>query len=419
MKKINFYDTSSLLLLADELFDQKDTDAEIYISSITLEELEHIKTAANKDIDVKYAARRLLHLLDNNMDKYNVSIYKEGMEKPILKKGISLTNDVKILSCAYDLNNGPFISSDITFFTNDLCLKHIARLFFDKVKSIEEEKDDYLGYKDITMSNDDMTYFYSNPEENIYNLLQNEYLIVRNNEGEIVDRLCWTGENYRHLDYATFSSKWFGNVKPMANDVYQAFVADSFNTNKITMVKGPAGSGKTFLSLAFLLHKLEKNKIDKIIIFCNTVATKDSAKLGYYPGTRDEKLLDSQIGNLLTSKFGGRCEVERMIEEEKLVLLPMSDIRGYDTSGMRAGVYISEAQNLSINLMKLALQRLGEDSICIVDGDCKTQVDDIQFAGPNSGMRRASKVFRGSDIYGEITLKEIHRSRIGRIAENM
>ena len=69
--------------------------------------------------------------------------------------------------------------------------------------------------------------------------------------------------------------------------------------------------------------------------------------------------------------------------------------------------------------MKLALQRLGEDSICIVDGDCKTQVDDIQFAGPNSGMRRASKVFRGSDIYGEITLKEIHRSKIGRIAENM
>ena len=70
------------------------------------------------------------------------------------------------------------------------------------------------------MSNDDMTYFYSNPEENVYDLLQNEYLIVRNNEGEIVDRLCWTGENYRHLDYATFSSKWFGNVKPMANDVY-------------------------------------------------------------------------------------------------------------------------------------------------------------------------------------------------------
>ena len=79
------------------------------------------------------------------------------------------------------------------------------------------------------------------------------------------------------------------------------------------MIKGPAGSGKSYLSLAYLLHRLEKNKIDKIIIFCNTVATKDSAKLGFYPGTRDEKLLDSQIGNFLSSKFGGRIEVERMI----------------------------------------------------------------------------------------------------------
>lgn len=97
----------------------------------------------------------------------------------------------------------------------------------------------------------------------------------------------------------------------------------------------------------------------------------------------------------------------------------MSDIRGYDTSGMRAGIYISEAQNMSISLMKLALQRIGEDSICIVDGDCKAQVDDIQFAGSNNGMKRMSKVFRGEEVYGEITLQMIHRSRVGRIAERM
>ena len=97
----------------------------------------------------------------------------------------------------------------------------------------------------------------------------------------------------------------------------------------------------------------------------------------------------------------------------------MSYIRGYDTSGMRAGIYISEAQNLDINLLKLALQRIGEDSICIVDGDEKTQVDDLLFAGANNGMRKMSKVFRGHSIYGEVQLKEIHRSEIGRIAENM
>lgn len=108
-----------------------------------------------------------------------------------------------------------------------------------------------------------------------------------------------------------------------------------------------------------------------------------------------------------------------MIQEEKLILLPLSDCRGYDTSGMRAGIYISEAQNMDVDLMKLTLQRIGEDSICIIDGDCKTQVDDPHFSGASNGMKRASEVFRGEDIYGEVTLQRIHRSRIARIAENL
>jgi predicted ribonuclease YlaK len=237
--------------------------------------------------------------------------------------------------------------------------------------------------------------------------------------GEIVDKLCWTGKDYRHLTYDNFKSNHFGNIKPMKDDVYQALVADSFANNKITLVKGPAGTCKTYLSLGFLMHKLGRNKIDKIVIFCNTVATKNSAKLGYYPGSKDEKLLDSQIGNMLSTKLGGKFAVEEMIRKEELILLPFSDIRGYDTSGMNAGVYITEAQNLDIELMKLALQRIGEDSICIIDGDYNTQVDDIHFAGSNNGMRRASKIFKGEDVYGEITLRKIHRSRIAEIAEKM
>ena len=235
----------------------------------------------------------------------------------------------------------------------------------------------------------------------------------------MVDTLCWTGEGYRHLNYKNFNSRQFGDVRPYKGDIYQAMFADSLLNNTITMVKGPAGSGKTYLSLAYLFSQLERGKIDKIIVFCNTVATKNSAKLGYYPGTRDEKLLDSQIGNLLISKIGGRVVVEQLIQEEKLVLLPLSDIRGYDTSGMNAGIYISEAQNMDVSLMKLTLQRIGEDSVCIIDGDCKAQVDSIEFAGSNNGMRRASKIFRGEDVYGEVTLKNIHRSRIAEIAENM
>jgi predicted ribonuclease YlaK len=111
--------------------------------------------------------------------------------------------------------------------------------------------------------------------------------------------------------------------------------------------------------------------------------------------------------------------VEKMIDDGTIILLPMSDIRGYDTTGMRAGIYISEAQNMDIELMRLALQRIGEDSICILDGDSDTQVDLSIYAGNNNGMRRVSEIFKGHDIYGEVTLQKIYRSKIAELAQLM
>lgn len=211
----------------------------------------------------------------------------------------------------------------------------------------------------------------------------------------------------------------FGEIKPYNNDVYQQFLFDSLRNNKITATRGPAGAGKSLVSLAYLFECLEKGKIDKIVVFCNPVATVNSARLGFYPGSRDEKLLDSQIGNMLGSKFGGRLAVEGLIARDKLELLPLSDIRGYDTSGMRAGIYVTEAQNLDRTLMKLALQRIGEDCICILDGDDESQVDLAAYSGKNNGLKRVSQVFRGKDIYGEVKLQNIHRSEIAKIAQDI
>ena len=61
-----FYDTCSLLLKVDNLWEE---DSKMVISSITLEELEHIKTSANKDPDIKFAARKLIYELDRH-DNY-------------------------------------------------------------------------------------------------------------------------------------------------------------------------------------------------------------------------------------------------------------------------------------------------------------------------------------------------------------
>ena len=414
--KYKCYDTCSLLEQAGHLFDSDEFT--LVISSITLEELENIKTSGNKDPDVKYAARKVLTDMDEHYGAFEIVLYNDSYGDMMMRDGISLSNDAKIIACARHFA-AKHPQDEVIFVTNDLICRHIASMYFVTEKVIEEDYD-YDGYKEVYLDEDELIEFYSNQDKNLYDLFINQYLLVYDaNSGDCIERLVWTGDGYRRLAYNTFASKWFGDVKPMKGDLYQSLVADSFSNNKITLVKGPAGSGKTYLSLGFLMHKLERNKIDRIIVFCNTVATKNSAKLGFYPGTRDEKLLDSQIGNLLISKFGGRVAVEQMILEEKLVLLPLSDIRGYDTSGMKAGIYISEAQNMDVELMKLTLQRIGEDSICIIDGDCKTQVDDIHFAGSNNGMRRASQVYRGEDVYGEVTLRNIHRSRVAMIAEKM
>ena len=420
MMTYKFYDTCSLLLKTNHLFDEE--NVKVVISSISLQELEDIKTANDKDAEIKYSARKLLNILNENPKAYEIWTFKEDMLKPIIEKGFDhINNDLRILACAfnYDYTQHP---DETVFVTNDLALKAIANCFFgeDSIESVNEEQlDQYTGFKEIQLSDQELSDLYSNLNYNWFDLYINEYVIIKDCGSSLVDRLCWTGETHRRLNYKDFQSHWFGSIRPIKGDTYQMLLADSLANNQITMVKGPAGSGKTYMSLGYLMYQLENHKIDKIIVFCNTVATKDSAKLGYYPGSRDEKLLDSQIGNLLASKLGGKIAVEQMIQQEKLILLPLSDIRGYDTSGMNAGIYISEAQNMSVSLMKLALQRIGEDSICIIDGDAKTQVDSIEFAGNNNGMKRVSEIFRGYSVYGEVELQNIHRSTIAAIAENM
>ena len=406
---IKFLDTCSLLIAGERLFESEES---FVISSVTLNELENIKTSANKDADIKYSARLILRLLEQHLDKVKICIHNP-LNEIALQNKFEISNDTKILSDAIAWN----LKEPITFVTNDLSLKQIAKTFLPFVESIEEDLDDYCGCREILANDEKLAEFYQNTSANVYNLHIGEYLIIRNEAGEVVDIRCWTGTEHRYLKYKDFNSDWFGKVSPIADDPYQKCLFDSLTSNQITLARGPAGSGKSYISLAYLFSLLDKHKIDKIIIFCNPVATVNSAKLGFYPGSRDEKLLDSQIGNMLGSKLGAHEAIEQLIAQEKLLLLPMSDIRGFCTSGMNAGIYITEAQNLDRTLIKLALQRIGQDCVCVIEGDDRSQVDLLAYAGNNNGMRRMSKVFRGQDFYGEITLKKIHRSKIAEIAE--
>lgn len=427
---MKFYDTNALLELQENAFDEY-----FFIASTTLLELEDIKVNRNKDDQTKYNARNVLRIMNERQDMYFVVVYEQLMNPYDVKDtfGVSDTPDVRICACArfandhlrFDGNNWVIVTekvdNNIVFVTNDLSCKQIAyNLFNLNVSSTHSDTDDqYDGYIEITMSDNEMADFYQNMDENKYNLLVGQYLIIRDKSGEVKDKFRWDGNEYQVVKFPNIKSDMFGAVKPYNGDIYQQLVLNSLSTNKLTMIKGHAGTGKSYLAIGYMLWLLEKHKIDKIIIFANPTPTVNAAKLGFLPGTQLEKLTDSSLGNMLGAKLGDKSLIDRLVMENKLDILPMCDIRGFDTTGLNCAVYITEAQNLDISLMKLALQRIGEDSITVIEGDFTTQVDLSQYAGFNNGMRRMSEVFRGQYFYGEITLKNIYRGRIARLAELM
>lgn len=423
---IKFYDTCSILLAQDKVLEDF-----FYISDITIKELEHIKTAYNKDEEIKARARALVRLLENNKGTFQVLPYMSDCDDLINSFRLPITNDNQIIACykfwiedrtvlttfskdCNDISNNILLQGTIPFVTNDLACKAIAKNVFclKRVDSIKISTETYKGFKEVTEDDDKLAYFYEHLDENTYDLLVNQYLIVCGQPYK------WTGFRNELIPWHKFTSSFFGEIKSYNGDVYQCCALDSFYCNQITLVGGPSGSGKSFLALGYLFSELEHGNIDRIVVFCNPVAARNAARLGYYKGTRTQKVMDSQVGAVLSSKLGDQLEVERLIDEGQLILIPASDARGYQTPP-NSGVYILEAQNLDIELIKLMLQRIDETSKVIIDGDRHTQTDLVQYAGINNGMERVTQVFKGEDYYGQMDLQKIARSKIAEKAEEL
>lgn len=402
--KVKFYDTSAIL----EKNIYYPEEEKYVISVITLQEIENLKISQNANEEIKYKVRKFLRTLDENPDWFEIFCDYDDKAK---------TNDEKILSAVqkyyslYDITNFQFI-------TNDLSMKYLAKNKYNLNIEILCETpsfDLYTGYKDIIMNEEAMSYFYSNLNENIYELLINEYINIYDEEGKCVDSLVWTGETHIPVKFLECNNSLFGKIKP--KDVYQKLALDSFKNNTITYISGPPGSGKTMLALSFLFQELEKGHIDRIVVFCNPVPARNTAKLGLYPGSKDEKLLQTQVGYVLSSKLGGMEEVQRLIDDGLLVLVPAVDARGFQTPE-HSGVYILECQNTNVDILQMLLQRIDDTSIVICDGDHLGQIDLVEYNGRN-GASRMSQVFRGDKSYGQVQLKTIFRSHIAELAEKM
>lgn len=400
-----FLDTSSLLNLQEKAFENH-----FYISYTTLLELENIKTSQNKSDEIKFRARKIVRLLNENLDKFttlNVNIAS------LNSFNLQLTNDNIIVLTAWELNQN---NDDVVFYTDDICLKLIAKNIFGlKVESVKNDNQiKYTGYKTVVMGEYDLANFYSSLGVNRFDCLVNEYLVIKDKNDEIVDTRKWDGKTYASLVYRNFKSRMFGAIKPL--DEIQRFAFDSINNNEISVLYGRSGSGKTTIPLSYIMQGIETQKFAKCHIVYHFEPLKGAKTLGFEKGSHVEKLLNyGSLGNILTSKMGDSQFIEAMINNGTLNIIPTCNIRGVEFSSEDI-VFVTEAQNLNVYTLKTIIQRCKQGCKQIYEGDILEQSD---INCTRLGIDKMIDVFKGHDKFGCVKLKNNYRNPLCELADKM
>ncbi|KON87355.1 hypothetical protein AF332_11310 [Sporosarcina globispora] len=398
---------TNVLLNNPEVLDEYD----VIIPSHVNREIEHLELTRKQDRTLQWQIRRFKKKCDETNNTYvNLKDYKFTLDDELDPQ---YTDNI-LLQVAHDEGLG--------IITNDRLLRRKCRQFNIPFKNIEQSNfTDYKGFLEKSISKDELQIIHQNLGVNQFNLITNEYIILNDKDnGELLDILKWNGEFLVSLRDSKgklgrgFKTFQFDDFVP--RDEQQIMAVDSILNNQITSLRGRAGSGKSLIALNTAWYLVEK-KGYKLVIFVNPVPSLHAQELGFYKGDKLEKLLQSSVGTMLKAKFGDEVEITRQIQDGTLDILPFVDLRGFDT-GDKTIAWILEAQNLTKELMKLGLQRVGEGSKVIVDGDYHQQVDKDVYITDN-GMKRMSEVFRGTELYGEIELQNVWRSRLADIADKM
>ncbi|MBQ7276283.1 MAG: PhoH family protein [Bacilli bacterium] len=174
--------------------------------------------------------------------------------------------------------------------------------------------------------------------------------------------------------------------------VNQARYINAFKNNDIIFGIGPAGTGKTYLAVLFASQALKKNDIKKIILVRPVVEAGE--RLGFLPGDLKEKI-DPYLVPLydaLNDCFGKET-VDKLILKGNIEVCPLAYMRGRTLDN--AIIILDEAQNATLQQMKMFLTRLGYQSKMIITGDI-TQID--LNSTYQSGLIQANKILQ--DIKG-------------------
>ena len=195
-------------------------------------------------------------------------------------------------------------------------------------------------------------------------------------------------------------------VKPRSEKQQQ--LVDAFNRSDMVFAVGPAGTGKTYLSIALAVKALKEKTIKKIIL--SRPAVEAGEKLGFLPGDMKDKIdpylqpLYDALEDMLPA-----AKLQDMMEKHVIQIAPLAFMRGRTLSD--AIVILDEAQNTTCAQLRMFLTRMGWNSKMIITGDM-TQIDLPSHT--KSGLKEALEILR--DIEGisvvELGQKDIVRHKL-------
>ena len=177
---------------------------------------------------------------------------------------------------------------------------------------------------------------------------------------------------------------------------------------------GPAGTGKTYLAVAFAAQCLERGMVDRIVL--SRPAVEAGERLGFLPGDLREKV-DPYLRPLYDALYDvlPQAKVERDLETGVIEIAPLAFMRGRTLA--HSFVILDEAQNTTSMQMKMFLTRIGEGSKMVVTGD-PSQID--LPTGQRSGLEQAVGLLEG--VRGIETVRftsgdVVRRDLVARIVE--
>ena len=188
----------------------------------------------------------------------------------------------------------------------------------------------------------------------------------------------------------------------------QQQLIDAYNQNDMVFAVGPAGTGKTYLSIALAVKALKEKAAKKIIL--SRPAVEAGEKLGFLPGDMKDKI-DPYLQPLYDAleDMLPQVKLQEMMEKHVIQIAPLAFMRGRTLSD--AVVILDEAQNTTPAQIRMFLTRMGWNTKMIITGDM-TQIDLPR--SQKSGLVEALDILRGIEGIGivELNRKDIVRHKL-------